>query len=154
MMTTGNQIYLEVAKKLGAPASQRVMNIFAATFSPEEGRFLLELFNPATCQAVASRMGMDEKQVLAVLEDLTARGVINKGETQYCFHSSLIAFHHHVVGGVGVAPTPKKIKDAWRDFFYNEWTAMFVEGYIRRLETTGWPVHRVWPSRSIRCRKD
>ncbi len=145
MTTMVNPAYLEVAKKLGAPTSQRVMNIFAATFSPQEARLLLELFTPATCHEVAVRMSAPESDVLATLEDLTRRGVINKGTSQYCFHSSLIAFHHHVVGGVGVAPTPQKIKDAWRDFFYNEWNTMFVEGYIQRLANTGWPVHRVWP---------
>jgi hypothetical protein len=145
-MPVENEVYLEVARKLGAPASQRVINIFEATFSPDEGRVLLELFTPATCQEVAGRMGTDEKKILTILENLTDRGVINKGNTQYCFHSSLIAFHHHVVGGVGVAPTPEPIKAAWRDFFYNEWCAMFVQGYIQRMATTGWPVHRVWPA--------
>jgi ferredoxin len=145
-MPVENEVYLEVARKLGTPASQRVINIFEATFSPNEGRILLELFTPATCQEVAGRMGTDEKKILTILENLTDRGVINKGKTQYCFHSSLIAFHHHVVGGVGVAPTPEHIKAAWRDFFYNEWCAMFVQGYSQRLATTGWPVHRVWPA--------
>jgi Na+-translocating ferredoxin:NAD+ oxidoreductase RNF subunit RnfB len=91
-------------------------------------------------------MQVGEQQVLPLLENLTNRGVIIKGKTQYCFHSSLIAFHHHVVGGVGVAPTPENVKAAWRDFFYNEWCAMFVEGYVQRQAATGWPVHRVWPS--------
>jgi Pyruvate/2-oxoacid:ferredoxin oxidoreductase delta subunit/DNA-binding Lrp family transcriptional regulator len=144
-MTTGNQVYLDVLKKWGAPTSKRIINILEATFSPEEGTILLQLFAPATCQEVASRLNADEKKVLTILEELADRGVITKGQTQYCFHLSLIAFHHHVFGGIAREPVPEKIERLWGDFFFNEWCDMFVEGYIQRQQATGWPVHRVWP---------
>ncbi len=145
-MTTGNNIYFEVAKKMGAPTSQRFIHILEVNFSPDEGRFILELFVPSTSQEVASRMQISEKGVLPVLKELNHRGVINKGDTQYAFHSSVIAFHHHTVGGVGIEPTPEKIKKAWGDFFYNEWSDMIVAEYIERQKTTGRPVFRVWPA--------
>jgi len=141
-----NETYVVMAKKLGAPVSQKIMRIFETTFSPEEAVLLLELFEPATCKQVAERVKADEGKVYRMLEELAARGVIMKGKTEYCFHSSLIAFHHHVVGGVGVSPTPEDQKKAWSDFFYDDWSDIFVEGYIKRMEQTGWPVHRVWPT--------
>ena len=111
-MTIGNEVYTEIAEKLGVPATQRVINILEAYFSPEEGEVILELFDPITCQEVASRMGVDEEKVFPILENLTTRDVIKKGTIQYCFHSNITAFHHHTVGGVGLEPTPENIKKA------------------------------------------
>ncbi len=145
-MTTGEQVYFDIAKKMNAPTSERFINILEANFSPDEGQVILELLVPSTYQEVASRMNMDEKVVWRVLEELKNRGVINKGETQYAFHTSVIAFHHHTVGGVGIEPTPEKIKKAWGDFFYNEWSNMIVAEYIERQKVTGRPVFRVWPA--------
>jgi ferredoxin len=146
MMTTGNRVYFDIAKKMNAPLSERFINILEVNFSPAEGQYILQLFVPSTPQEVAGRMQADEKKVSAALEELTKRGTINKGETQYAFHSSVIAFHHHTVGGVGIEPTPEKIKQAWGDFFYNEWSDMIVAEYIERQERTGRPVFRVWPA--------
>ncbi len=145
-MATEKQVYLDLAKKLGAPPSQKVFNIFEASFSPEEGQVLLELFTPATCQEVTNRLHADDKKIHTLLENLADRGMITKGKTQYCFHASLIAFHHHTVGGIAREPVPEKIKKAWADFFFDEWSDIFVQGYIQRLASSGRPVHRVWPS--------
>jgi Na+-translocating ferredoxin:NAD+ oxidoreductase subunit B len=145
-MTAGNAVYLEIAEKLKAPPVERFINVLEANFSPDEGQFILQLFIPSTSQEVASRMHVAESKVLPVLEELARRGVINKGDTQYAFHSSVIAFHHHTVGGVGIEPTPEKIKKAWGDFFYNEWSDMIVQEYVARQAATGRPVFRVWPA--------
>jgi NAD-dependent dihydropyrimidine dehydrogenase PreA subunit len=140
-----NQVYLDIVKKWGAPESRKILNIIEATFSPEEGKVLLELFMPATAKDVAKKLNTDEKKILPILEGLAERGVITKGKTQYCFHQSLIAFHHHVFGGIAREPVPEKLEKLWKDFFYDEWSDMFIQGYINRMQTTGWPVHRVWP---------
>lgn len=145
-MTTENDVYNDITKKLGAPTSIRFLNLLEAMFSPEEGRVLLELFAPATCQEVASRLNADEKSVSAMLEKMAERGLIAKGKTQYAFHSNLMAFHHHVVGGVAMEPVPEKVEKLWGDFFRNEWCDIIVDGYIQRMNATGRPVHRVWPA--------
>jgi len=145
-MNTENDVYNDIAKKLGAPVSRRFINILEAMFSPEEGKVLLELFAPATCQEVASRLNADEKSVSKTLEDMADRGLISKGKTQYCFHSNLTAFHHHTVGGVAREPVPQKVEDLWGDFFLNEWSDMIVESYIKRREATGRNVFSVWPA--------
>ena len=145
-MIAGSEVYLDIAKKLNAPLAERFINILKADFSPGEGRVILELFTPSTSREVADRMKTDEKEVLPVLEELTRRGVINRGETQYAFHSSVIAYHHHTVGGVGIEPTPEKIKKAWGDFFYHEWSDMIAAEYKERQANTGRPVFRVWPA--------
>jgi Na+-translocating ferredoxin:NAD+ oxidoreductase subunit B len=137
---------VELAKKLGAPLSQRMMRIFEEMFTPRECKLLLELFAPATCQELAGRLQVNEKELLQQLEDLVARGVLTRGKTQYAFHTTLLALHHDVVGDPAVEPVSEKLKELWADFFYNEWCDKFVEGYIKRQADTGYPVHRVWPA--------
>ena len=44
-MTPGNEVYTEVAEKLGAPKSERILKLLQAYFSPGEGKVLLELFD-------------------------------------------------------------------------------------------------------------
>jgi electron transport complex protein RnfB len=141
-----NDVYNEIAEKLGAPASQRLVSIFEAMFTPDEGEILLQLFAPATCQEVASRLKVDEKSLAIKLDNLVDRGFLTRGKTQYAFHTSLLAFHHDVVGDPAVEPVPDKVKELWADFFYNEWWESFLNSYITRQQATGRPVHRVWPA--------
>ena len=145
-MMTGNDVYNDIAIKLGAPTSKRFLNLLEATFSPDEGKLLLELFTPATSQEVTNRLKADENSVSTILENMAERGLIAKGKTQYAFHSNVMAFHHHVVGGVGKEPTPEKVKKLWGDFFRNEWCDMIVQSYIDRRKVTGRNVFKVWPA--------
>lgn len=141
-----NNVYTRLNEKLGAPVSKRLLNILEEMFTPEEGELLLELFVPVTCPDLASKLKIDEKSLLVMLENLVDRGVLTKGKTKYAFHTSLLAFHHDVVGDTAVMPIPEKLRELWGDFFYNEWYDSFVENYIKRQAETGRSVHRVWPA--------
>jgi Pyruvate/2-oxoacid:ferredoxin oxidoreductase delta subunit len=141
-----NGAYTRLAEKLGAPVSERFLRILEAMFTPEESELLMELFVPATCSELASRLKIDEEVLFKQLENLVDRGVLTKGKTQYAFHKTLLALHHDVVGDPAVEPVPEKIKELWGDFFYNEWCDLFVKGYIERQKVTGRPVHQVWPA--------
>ena len=44
----GDGVYKELSDKLGVWESERFLKILAATFTPEEARICLELFEPAT----------------------------------------------------------------------------------------------------------
>jgi len=55
-------IYLEAAEKLGYPGSASCVKFLRVLFTPEEGRLLLEFLEPATCEQVAKRLNMDEKE--------------------------------------------------------------------------------------------
>ncbi len=141
-----NPAYVKLTEKLGAPKVRRWYAILEASFTPEEADLLCELFAPITCRELAVKLKTDETKLHAKLEDLVARGVLTQGKTQYAFHTTLLAYHHDVVGDPAVEPVPDKIKELWGDFFYNEWSDLFVEGYIKRQAETGKPVHRVWPA--------
>ncbi len=114
-------IYVELAAKLGVPNSERFVKILEATFTPEDARVCSELFDPATCQELAGRLGVEEKELSKRLDSLTDRGMLTRGRTQYAFHTSLIAFHHETVADTaphtGPNAIPKHVKELWGDFF-------------------------------------
>jgi electron transport complex protein RnfB len=141
-----DEAYVKLVEKWNAQPSKRLFSILEASFSPEECTILMELFAPATCQELAVRLKTDEKNLHAKLEDMVKRGILTQGKTQYGFHTSLLAFHHDVVGDPAVEPVPEKIKELWADFFYNDWYQAFLDTYVKRQAATGKPVHRVWPA--------
>ena len=53
-----------------------MITLLEAYFTPEEGEVVMELFDPITCQEVASRMDVDENKISPILESLTALSVI------------------------------------------------------------------------------
>ncbi len=124
-----NDIYNDLAKKLGAPVSRRFLSILDTMFTPEEARICLELYFPATCPELAARLGVDEKSLSEKLGNLVDRGILTRGKTQYAFHTTLLGFHHDLAdAGVHAGPhaLPQKVKDLWADFFYNEWSVNWV----------------------------
>ena len=125
-----NDVYSELAKKLGAPVSRRFLTILDTMLTPEEAKICLELYTPATCQELAGTLGVDEKSLSKQLVDLVDRGILTRGKTQYAFHTTLLGFHHDLADtGVHAGPhaISQKVKDLWADFFYNEWSANWVE---------------------------
>jgi Pyruvate/2-oxoacid:ferredoxin oxidoreductase delta subunit len=124
-----NDIYHQLAKKLGAPESKRFLTILDTMFTPEEARICLELYTPATIPELAGRTGMDEKSLSAKLDNLVDRGILTRGKTQFAFHTTLLGLHHDLAdAGVHAGPhaLPQKVKDLWGDFFYNEWSENWV----------------------------
>ncbi len=136
-----NDIYTELSKKLGVPNSTRFVKVLDAMFTPEEALICRELFEPATCQELVSRLNIDEKRLSKTLDSLIDRGILTRGRTQYAFHTSLIAFHHDAVADTaphtGPNAVPQRVKELWSDFFRNEWCDMFVENAIRTQSMGG-----------------
>jgi Pyruvate/2-oxoacid:ferredoxin oxidoreductase delta subunit len=135
-----NDIYSELAKKLGAPASRRFLRIIEEMFTPEEAAICQELTVPGTCQELSGILGIDEKTLTETCENLVDRGVLTKGKTQYAFHSTLLGFHHDLADtGVHTGPhaLSQKVKDLWSDFFYNEWSDIWVKMASDRKQAGG-----------------
>jgi len=125
-----NDIYIELAKKLGAPVSRRFLRIVEEMLTPEEAGICLELYLPGTCEELAPVLGIDEKHLLKTCKSLVERGILTRGRTQFAFHTTLLGFHHDVADtGVHTGPhaMSQKVKDLWGEFFYNEWAAEWVK---------------------------
>jgi ferredoxin len=135
-----NGIYKELSDKLGVWESERFLKILDAMLTPDEARICLELFEPATRQELAGRLGIEEKDLSQKLDVLVDKGALTRGLTQYAFHTTLLAFHHECVADTAPHTGPyalsQELKELWADFFYNEWSYHFIEhteGMIRAL---------------------
>jgi hypothetical protein len=134
--------YSQLAEKLGAPVSERFLAVLEAMLTAEEAKICYELFEPATCQELASKLKVDEESLYKTLVNLVDRGILARGETQFGFHTTLVAFHHDVVADTAIHKGPhavtQKVKELWNDFFRNEWGDFyFLQGAIRRKEAGG-----------------
>jgi hypothetical protein len=77
-----NAVYPEAAEKLGWAGSASCINYLKVLFTPEEGRLLLEFIKPATCEQVAKKLGMDEKELQAKLDNFAnKRRLLFRGKT-------------------------------------------------------------------------
>ena len=125
-----NDIYSELAIKLGAPTSRRFLAILEEMLTPVEAEICMELQIPGTCKEIAEVLGRDENTVLKTCESLVDRGILTRGKTQFAFHTTLLGFHHDVADtGVHTGPhaMSQKVKDLWADFFFNEWADDWVK---------------------------
>ncbi|MBN2241033.1 MAG: 4Fe-4S dicluster domain-containing protein [Dehalococcoidales bacterium] len=133
-------IFTELAERLGAPTSERFMAILHEMFTPEEAAVCQELIIPGTIQDLKDTLGYDEATLTKMLDSLIDRGILTRGETLFAFHSSLLGFHHDIADtGVHSGPNalPQKVKDLWADFFYNEWSDIWTKSASDRKAAGG-----------------
>jgi NAD-dependent dihydropyrimidine dehydrogenase PreA subunit len=144
-----NGIYVELSEKMGVPNSPRFVKILEASFSPLEATICRELFDPATSQELADRLGLDELEVSSMLDTLVDKGALTRGETQFAFHKTLLAYHHDSVADTaphtGPHAIPTHLKELWSDFFRNEWSYMFLEHTEKMIKETGRSLP-IWPA--------
>jgi NAD-dependent dihydropyrimidine dehydrogenase PreA subunit len=144
-----NSIYAELADKLCVPNSERFVKILEASFTPLEAGICNELFVPATCQELAAKLSVREEDLSLMLDVLVDKGALTRGETQYAFHTTLLAYHHDAVADTaphtGPNAIPQKVKELWADFFRNEWSYMFLEHTEKMIQATGRGLP-IWPA--------
>ena len=144
-----NIAYADLAEKLGVPGSERFIRILEAMFSPDEARICQALREPATCQELAVTLNVDEKTLSKTLDSLIDRGALTRGKTQYAFHANLLGFHHDTVADTAPHTGPfaisQKVKDLWADFFYNEWSYMFMQNTEQMIKKLGRNLP-IWPA--------
>jgi NAD-dependent dihydropyrimidine dehydrogenase PreA subunit len=143
-----SDIYVEAAQKLGWPGSASCINFLKVLFTPEEGKLLLEFIQPATCARVAKKLGMDEKELQARLDDFAGkRRLLFHGKTEYVFQLGLHGFFKGIIRNKDEYIPP----GFWRTYpeFHKEEMLLPVPEQIRRLEANpgGLPGQRVVPDR-------
>jgi len=145
-MAEENDLYSKLAERLGAPGARRFFKVLEAMVTPEEARLLLELPKPTTCQELARRLKTDENILLANLEKMKEKGLVNLVEQGYVSHRNVVMFHHaaHSLVPENLKPS---IYPLWADFYWNEWRDILVDEFERRLANIGAKGHRVIPAR-------
>ncbi|HSW57053.1 MAG TPA: 4Fe-4S binding protein [Dehalococcoidales bacterium] len=146
---TRNAVYAELSAKMGAPDSERFIKILEASFSPDEAAICRELFAPATCQEIAARLKMNDKEAAKILDKLVDKGALTRGRTQFAFHTSVLGYHHDSIADTaphaGPNAIPEKVKELWADFFRNEWSYGFMEHTAKMVQATGRNLP-IWPA--------
>jgi len=126
-------IYLEAAEKLGYPGSAACVKFLRVLFTPEEGRLLLEFLEPATCEQVAKRLHMDEKELQEKLDDFKRRRLIFYGKTEYVFRFGIHVFFARIPHA-REEYIPEGFWEAWAEFHPEE-IERFQSGISRRLDS-------------------
>jgi Pyruvate/2-oxoacid:ferredoxin oxidoreductase delta subunit len=142
-------VYTELAEKLGVPDSERFVRILEASFTEREAIVCSELFEPATADELSEKLTIDLNEISTILDNLIDKGALTRGETQFAFHKTLLAYHHDSVADTaphaGPHAIPQHIKDLWADFFRNEWSYEFMEHTEKMIEATGRSLP-IWPA--------
>jgi ferredoxin len=139
-----SKFYLKVAEKLGYPGSVACANYLKVLFTPEEGKLLLEFLKPATCQEVAARLKMEEKELAEKLDNFSRRRLLFHGKTQYVFQFGIHVFFARIPHAKDEY-IPEGFWEAWKEFHPEE-----LEKFAARLETLppeGVPGSRIVPYR-------
>jgi hypothetical protein len=120
--------------------------VLKAMVTPEEAGLLLELPKPTTCEDLAGRLKTDAKSLRPKLEAMQEKGIVNLVEQGYVSHRNIVMFHHmaHSIIPENLKPS---VYPLWEDFFWNEWRDILVDGFERRLASSGARGHRVMPAR-------
>ena len=142
-----NAIYNEAAEKLGWPGSASCINYLKVLFTPEEGRLLLEFIKPATCQQVAKKLGMDEKDLQAKLDNFAnKRRLLFRGKTEYLFQLGLHGFFKAIIVS-REEDVPPGFWPAYAEFHKEEMQLNLPERIRRIEEKSPLPGSRIVPDR-------
>lgn len=140
-MATKSNVFNTLAEKWGVPGSKRFVKVLKAMVTPEEGKYIFELWNPMTSEELAKKLNIaDEYSLQTRLEALARRRVIDSRNNTYSTPRRLIPLCHQTVNMSAITD------ELWTDFFLKEWRDVLAqERYERRL-TGQWSVHRILPA--------
>ncbi len=82
-MAIQNDVYDKLAEKYRLVGDAHFLELLQMLMTPEEGVYLLELSKPKTPAELAQKLNLDEKTVAAKMDNLTRRGLLFRGKTQY-----------------------------------------------------------------------
>ena len=141
-----NDVYNSIAEMFEYRGSNNFVDYLHVLFTPEEGKFLLELTSPVTCQQLAERLKVDEKSLYEKLEGLRRRRLLYKGKSEYLFHIGI----HGFFARVPIAndkDIPPGYLDAWNKFMPEVEKRMIDLNIKMDLQAPGIVRERILPAR-------
>ena len=115
--------------------------------TPEEGQYLLELSKPKTPAEVAQTLNLDEKTVAAKMDNLTRRGLLFRGKTQYLAWMDAHQLKARVMFSAEEYTHPGMLEHRRRDERYITSPFAEIHGWFKLFQITGRPLIRVIPAR-------
>jgi ferredoxin len=139
-MAKQNEAFYELAKRWHAPGSEQFVGVLEAMLTPEEGKMVLELWTPMTCDALATKLNLDKYNLRPKLDTLAKKGVVSLRKDIYSTQTRMTPLMHATVN---ISNLTDKL---WTDFFLQGGKAVLAkERYDRRM-TGKWSVHRILPA--------
>jgi len=108
-------VYSKMTEIFEFPGSQNLIKYLKVLFTPEEGEFLLEFVEPATCEQVAKRLNMDEKVISEKLAEFKRRRLLFHKHDEYLFNPAMHGFFARIAKAKD-EDIPEGFWEAWNDF--------------------------------------
>jgi len=141
-----NDVYSTIAEKFDYRGSTNFIEYLMVLFTPEEGKLLLEITSPATCQQLAERLKVDEKSLYEKLEELRRRRLLFKREAEYLFNIGM----HGFFARIAIAKDediPSGYLKAWDKFMPEVEQRMLERNKQMAPQTPGVLRERIIPAR-------
>ncbi len=142
-----DNVYDRLAGKYRLVGDAHFMELLQMLMTPEEGKYLLELSKPKTPAEIAQVFNIDEKIAAAKLDNLTRRGLLLRGKTQYLAWMDAHQLKARVMFSAEKYTPPGLLEHRRRDERYVTSPFAEIHGWFKIFERTGKPLIRVLPAR-------
>jgi ferredoxin len=146
-MPLNHAVYDQLAEKYRLAGDTHFMKILRVLLTPDEGKYLLELFTPKTPAEVAIKLNLDEKTAAQKMDNLARRGLLFRGHTQYLAWMDAHQLKARVMFSADKYTNPKYLKLRKDDMRYAESPYAEINMWFKMFERTGKQLIRVIPAR-------
>ena len=146
-MAVQNDVYEKLADKYRLVGDKHFRELLEMLLTPEEGIYLLELSKPKTPAEIAKTLNLDEKTAAAKMDNLTRRGLLFRGKTQYLAWMDAHQLKARIMFSAEEYTHPGMLEHRRRDERYITSPYAEIHGWFKLFEMTGKPLIRVIPAR-------
>jgi ferredoxin len=140
-------VYDKLAEKYRLVGDAHFMEFLKVMLTPEEGQYILELSQAKTPAEVAQSLDIDEKTAAAKMDNLTRRGLLFRGKTQYLAWLDAHQLKARVMFAAEEYTHPEMLEHRRRDERYITSPYAEIHNWFRIFERTGKPLIRIIPAR-------
>jgi ferredoxin len=142
-----NEVYNKLAEKYKLVGDKHFLRLLRSMMKPEEGLYLLELSTPKTPAEVAQSLNIDEKTAAAKMDNLTRRGLLFRGKTQYLAWMDAHQLKARVMFSADEYTPPDYLELRAQDMRYASSPFAEIHIWFKMYEMSGKPLIRIIPAR-------
>jgi electron transport complex protein RnfB len=146
-LTGKNETYDKLAEKYRLVGDKHFLRLLRSMMTPEEGKYLLELATPKTPKEVAQQLNIDEKTATAKMDNLTRRGLLFRGKTQYLAWMDAHQLKARVMFSTDENIPPDYLELRRQDMRYASSPYAEINTWFKIFEMAGKPLIRIIPAR-------
>jgi Na+-translocating ferredoxin:NAD+ oxidoreductase subunit B len=146
-MAVVDPVYQQLAEKYRLVGDEWFLELLQIVMTPEEGKYILALSAPLTPADLAKKLNLDENNVAARLDNLTRRGLVFRGKTQYVAWMDAQQLKARIVFSSDEYTAPGYVELRQRENRYSSSPFAEVNTWLKMYERTKSPLIRVLPAR-------